>query len=390
MFAANGDAIAVNATGVEITPGCAPAFIEDATEVLQMNNKHPNSTEENSPSKLGRREFLIASAAAIAAPLLPAGSNSLLAESSDNGMIYRTLGRTGERVSVIGLGGWHIGQPALAEQDSIQLIRQAIDRGITFMDNCWDYNEGASQVRMGKALKDGYRTKVFLMDKIDGRTKKAAAEQIDQCLQRLQTDVIDLLQHHEVIRLEDPDRIFAEGGAQEAVLAAQKAGKVRYIGFTGHKDPVVHLRMLDLARQHNFHFDAVQLPLNVMDAHFRSFERDVLPVLQREGIAPLGMKAFGHPYILHSNTVTPIEALHYCLHLPIAVQITGIDSQQILDQALEAVRTFKPLTQAEVASLLKRTKSAALEGKYELYKTSTRFDGTQQHPEWLGKDPLAG
>jgi len=383
MFAANGDAIAVNATGVEITPGCAPAFIEDATEVIQMNNKHPNSTEENSPSKLGRREFLIASAAAIAAPLLPAGSNSLLAESSDNGMIYRTLGRTSERVSVIGLGGWHIGQPSLAEQDSIQLIRQAIDRGITFMDNCWDYNEGASQVRMGKALKDGYRTKVFLMDKIDGRTKKAAAEQIDQCLQRLQTDVIDLLQHHEVIRLEDPDRIFAEGGAQEAVLAAQKAGKVRFIGFTGHKDPLVHLRMHEVAAKHRFRFDAEQMPLNVMDAHFRSFEREVLPVLNREGIAPLGMKAFGHPYILHSNTVKPIEALHYCLNLPIAVQITGIDSQQILDQALEAVRTFKPLTQAEVASLLKRTRSAALEGKYELYKTSTRFDGTQQHPAWI-------
>jgi diketogulonate reductase-like aldo/keto reductase len=355
-----------------------------------MNNKHPNSTEENSPSKLGRREFLIASAAAIAAPLLPAGSNSLLAESSDNGMLYRTLGRTGERVSVIGLGGWHIGQPSLAEQDSIQLIRQAIDRGITFMDNCWDYNEGASQVRMGKALKDGYRTKVFLMDKIDGRTKKAAAEQIDQCLQRLQTDVIDLLQHHEVIRLEDPDRIFAEGGAQEAVLAAQKAGKVRFIGFTGHKDPLVHLRMHEVAAKHRFRFDAEQMPLNVMDAHFRSFEREVLPVLNREGIAPLGMKAFGHPYILHSHTVKPIEALHYCLNLPIAVQITGIDSQPILDQALEAVRTFKPLTQAEVASLLKRTRSAALEGKYELYKTSTRFDGTQRHPEWLGEDPLAG
>src|SRR5207253_2197070 len=209
------------------------------------------------------------------------------------------------------------------------------------------------------------------------------ARQIDTCLQRLQTDRIDLMQFHEVIRLEDPDRIFAEGGAFEAMLEAQKAGKVRYIGFTGHKDPLVHLRMLDLARKHKFHFDGVQMPLNVMDAHFRSFEREVLPVLNREGIAPLGMKAFGHPFILHSNTVKPIEALHYCLNLPIAVQITGIDSQQILDQALEAVRTFKPLTQAEVASLLKRTRSAALEGKYELYKTSTRFDGTQRHPEWL-------
>ena len=282
------------------------------------------------------------------------------ARPGNSGMIYRTLGRTGERVSLVGLGGWHIGQSSLPEQDSIRLIRQAIDRGINFMDNCWDYNEGASEVRMGKALKDGYRQKVFLMDKIDGRTKAEAARQIDTCLQRLQTDRIDLMQFHEVIRLEDPDRIFAESGAFEAMLEAQKAGKVRYIGFTGHKDPFVHLRMLDVARKHNFHFDAVQMPLNVMDAHFRSFEHEVLPVLEREGIAALGMKTFGGQYILDSNTVKPIEALHYCLNLPVAVQITGIDSQQTLDQAFEAVRTFKPLTQAEVASLLKRTRSAAL------------------------------
>jgi predicted aldo/keto reductase-like oxidoreductase len=344
--------------------------------------------------QMHRRDFVkiaaITAGAAAAGHFLSPMVHAEKTSAGNNGMIYRTLGRTGERVSVIGLGGWHIGQPSISENESIQLIRQAIDRGITFMDNCWDYNDGASQIRMGKALKDGYRQKVFLMDKIDGRTKAEAARQIDTCLQRLQTDRIDLMQFHEVIRLEDPDRIFAEGGAFEAMVEAQKAGKVRYIGFTGHKDPFVHLRMLDLARKHKFHFDAVQLPLNVMDAHFRSFEREVLPVLNREGIAPLGMKAFGHPYILHSNTVKPIEALHYCLNLPIVVQITGIDSQQILDQALKAVRTFKPLTQAEVASLLKRTRSAALEGKYELYKTSTRFDGTQQHPEWLGKDPLAG
>jgi diketogulonate reductase-like aldo/keto reductase len=358
-------------------------------QVIQMHDRHPSWTDENGPSKLGRRDFLIASAGAVAAAVL-ARSTTLSAKSGDDGMIYRPLGRTGERVSIIGLGGWHIGQPSLSEHDSIQLIRQAIDRGITFMDNCWDYNEGASEVRMGKALKDGYRQKVFLMDKIDGRTRAEAARQIDACLQRLQTDRVDLMQFHEVIRLEDPDRIFAAGGAFEAIIEAQKAGTIRFIGFTGHKDPSVHLRMLDLARKHDVHFDAVQMPLNVMDAHFRSFEREVLPVLNRDGIAPLGMKAFGHPFILSSNTVNPIEALHYCLNLPIAVQITGIDSQQILDQALEAVRTFKPLTSAEVGSLLKRTRSAALEGKYELYKTSTRFDGTQRHPEWLGEDPLAG
>src|SRR5581483_2112545 len=330
-------------------------------------------------TKYTRRQFIQQSALLSAGVVLAAGSNSLWAESSGDGMIYRPLGRTGKRVSVLGLGGWHIGQPSLAEQDAIQLIRQAIDRGITFMDNCWDYNDGASEIRMGKALKDGYRQKVFLMDKIDGRTKAEAARQIDTCLQRLQTDRVDLMQFHEVIRLEDPDRIFAEGGAVEAMLEAQKAGKVRYIGFTGHKDPFVHLRMLDVARTHKFHFDAVQMPLNVMDAHFRSFAHAVLPVLNREQIAPLGRKTLGDHSILDSNTVKPIEALHFCLNLPIAVQITGIDSQQILDQALEAVRTFKPLTPAEVASLLQRTRSAALAGKYELYKTSTRFDGTQQH-----------
>lgn len=307
---------------------------------------------------------------------------------TDNGMIYRTLGRTGERVSAIGLGGYHIGRPALGDQDATQLIRQAIDRGITFLDNCWDYNDGASELRMGKALAGGYRNRVFLMTKIDGRTKAAATQQIDESLQRLQTDHVDLMQFHEIIRLEDPDRVFAEGGAMEAMQEAKKAGKVRFVGFTGHKDPYVHLRMLDVARQHSFHFDAVQMPLNVMDAHFRSFTREVLPVLNREGIAPLGMKCFGDhtvlDYILANNSMTPIEALHYCLNLPISVQITGIDSVKILDQALEAARTFKPLTEAQVANLLERVRPAALEGKYELYKTTPRNDGTARRPQFLG------
>jgi predicted aldo/keto reductase-like oxidoreductase len=229
---------------------------------------------------------------------------------------------------------------------------------------------------------------VFLMTKIDGRTKASAAQQIDESLRRLQTDHVDLMQFHEVIRLEDPDRIFAEGGAMEAMLEAKKAGKVRFIGFTGHKDPYVHLRMLEIARQHRFHFDAVQMPLNVMDAHFRSFTNDVLPVLTREGIAPLGMKAFGDhnilDWMLTSKSMTPVEALHYCLNLPISVQITGIDSPHVLDQAFEATRTFKPMSQTEVASLLGRTKIAAQEGKYELYKTTPRNDGTAHKPQYLG------
>ncbi len=339
---------------------------------------------------MDRRQFAksagYAAGAIAAQPML---SQLLAGQSANAGerrgeMIYRLLGRTGERVSAIGLGGYHIGKPLLTDEEAVRLVRQAIDRGITFMDNCWDYNDGVSELRMGKALADGYRNKVFLMTKIDGRTKSAAAEQIDESLLRLRTDHVDLMQFHEVIRLEDPDRIFAEGGAMEAMQAARQAGKVRFIGFTGHKDPYVHLRMLDEARQRGFHFDTVQMPLNVMDAHFRSFTHEVLPVLLREGIAPLGMKCFGDHYILQSGTVQPVEALHYCLNLPAAVQITGIDSTQILDQAMEAVRTFKPLSEAEVAGILSRTAAAAQNGKYELYKTTANFDGTAHQPAMLG------
>jgi predicted aldo/keto reductase-like oxidoreductase len=305
-------------------------------------------------------------------------------ETRSGDMLYRTLGRTKERISVIGLGGYHIGKPQLSEADSIQIIRSAIDRGITFIDNCWDYNNGTSEVRMGKALRDGYRQKVFLMTKIDGRTRQEAARQMDESLQRLQTDHIDLLQHHEVIRPEDPDRIFGEGGAQEAMLEARKAGKIRYIGFTGHKDPFIHLRMLDAAARNHFHFDAVQMPLNVMDAHFRSFEDQVLPVLLKGGIGVEAMKTFGDNFILRSKTVQPIEALHYSMTLPTSVVITGIDNLQILDQAIEAARTFKPMTKDEIAALLGRTREAAARGQFELYKISQHFDGTAHNPQWLG------
>jgi len=297
-------------------------------------------------------------------------------------MLYRTLGRTGEQVSLIGLGGYHLGRPD--EQDAIQLIRRAIDAGITFMDNCWDYNNGDSEIRMGKALRDGYREKVFLMTKLDGRTKAAASKQLEDSLTRLQTDHIDLIQYHEIIRLEDPDRIFAPGGAQEAMIEARKAGKIRYIGFTGHKDPMVHLRMLEIATRHGFRFDAVQMPLNVMDAHFRSFQREVLPVLVRQQIGVEGMKSMGDHVILNSGVVTPIECLHYTMNLPTSVVITGIDSMKILDQALEAVRTFQPMTQPQVKTLLARTAKAAIDGKYELFKTSSQFDGTAHNPLWLG------
>lgn len=328
---------------------------------------------------MDRRDFIKAAGSAAGA-----AATTRLASAAETGVPRRALGRTGEHVSCIGLGGYHIGKSAIPEPDSIQLVRQAIDRGIDFMDNCWDYNNGVSEERMGKALAGGYRNKVFLMTKIDGRTKSSAAQQIDESLRRLQTDHVDLMQFHEVIRLEDPDRIFAPGGAMEAMLEAKQAGKVRFIGFTGHKDPYVHLRMLDTARAHNFHFDTVQMPINVMDAHFRSFAKEVLPVLTREGIAPLGMKCFGDHYILDSNTVQPIECLHYCLNQPVAVQITGIDSVKILDQAIEAAHTFKPMSETEVASLLQRTAAAAQQGKFELYKTTANFDGTAHNPSSLG------
>jgi uncharacterized protein len=307
-------------------------------------------------------------------------------------MLYRRLGGTGETVSVIGLGGSHIAQPQVTESETIRLIHEAIDRGITFMDNCWDYNEGRSEMRMGDALaEDGYRKKVFLMTKIDGRDKEVAMRQIEDSLTRLKTDHIDLLQFHEILRFDDPDRIFGEGGALEAAIAAKQAGKIRFIGFTGHKDPHVHLYMLETAAKHNFHFDTVQMPLNVMDAHFRSFAQLVLPKLVEQQIGVLGMKPFcgGDGIVLKSNTVQPIECLHYALNLPTSVVITGIDKQQVLDQAFEAAKTFHLMNEEQVAALLAKTEQLALTGKYELFKTSAHFDSTARHPDWLGSDSPA-
>ena len=306
---------------------------------------------------------------------------SASAQSNNGGMIYRTLGKTGEKVSAIGLGGHHIGRPK-DRAVGIKLIRSAIDRGINFMDNCWDYHDGDSEVRMGEALRDGYRQKVFLMTKFDGRTKDSTTRQINESLKRLQTDHLDLIQFHENIRMEDPDRFF-NNGPHEALMEAKKAGKIRYIGFTGHKDPAVHLRMLDVAAQHGFHFDACQMPLNAMDAHFRSFGQEVVPRLVKEGIGVLGMKSMGDGLLLKSGAVKPMECLHYALSLPTSVVITGCESTEILDQAFEAARTFKPMTKQQVASLLARTKEPALSGKFELFKTSERFDGTATNPKWM-------
>lgn len=326
-------------------------------------------------SGIPRREFILGLAALQAAAALDAQTSG--------DMIYRNLGTTGERVSAIGLGGAHIGFPK-DDNESIRIVRAAVDRGITFLDNSWDYSNGRCEVLMGKALQDGYRKRVFLMTKFNGRTRQVAAKQIDESLTRLQVDHLDLIQFHENIRMEDPDRYFAEGGAHEAVMAAKQAGKVRYVGFTGHKDPVVHLRMLDVAAQHGFHFDSCQMPLNLLDYHFRSFAHDVVPRLVKEGTAALGMKPMAFGVIPQQGIATAIECLHYALNLPTSVVITGCDSMARLDQAFEAARTFKPFTPEQLSELVQKTRTAAMTGKFEAFKTTTRFDGTAQRPAEMG------
>jgi len=328
---------------------------------------------------VSRRDFLELSAVTA---LLAGFPRPAVAETR-NGVPYRQLGRTGVMVSAIGLGGYHIGVQS-SERDSITIIRTALDSGISFLDNCWDYNHGQSEIRMGEALRDGYRQKAFVMTKIDGRTKQAAAQQLEQSLQRLQTDHIDLLQFHEVIRMNDPERIFATGGGMEAFLEARKAGKVRFIGFTGHKSPDIHLKTLQTAAAHDFHFDTVQMPLNVLDAHYDSFQQKVLPVLVKEQIGVLGMKPIGDGLVLNSKTVSAVDCLRYALNLPTSVVITGCDSLHILQQALETVRSFKPLSQTELAALLDKTTQAAQNGHFEEYKTTHNFDGTYMNPQWLG------
>jgi len=297
----------------------------------------------------------------------------------------RRLGRTGERVSLVGMGGFHIGHPYTPDNDAINLIHAAIDRGITFMDNSWDYNAGMSELRMGRALSvDGYRERVFLMTKIDGRTKAAFNAQLEESMHRLLTDRLDLVQFHENIRPDDADRIFAPGGALEAAVAARDAGKVRFIGFTGHKDPAYHLHMIDLADKNGFTFDTVQMPINVFDAHYKSFAAQVIPVAQDHDMGILAMKTFGDANLLETGLVDPIAMLHYGMTLPTSVVITGIDKPEILDQAIEAATSFEPLSDAATAAMLAKTKAAALDGSLERYKTSRFFDSTEQNPAWLG------
>lgn len=294
----------------------------------------------------------------------------------------RTLGKTGVEVSMIGLGGFHLGMPA-SDDEAIRIVHKAIDHGVTFMDNCWDYNDGKSEDRMGRALEGGKRDGIYLMTKLDGRTKASATAQLEQSLKRLRTDRIDLVQIHEVIRMTDPDRCFGDDGTIAALVEAKKAGKLRHIGFTGHKDPAIHLAMLAAAKKHGFAFDTVQMPLNAMDPHYKSFEKEVLPVLVKEGIGVLGMKSLGSGILLKSGAVKADECLRYSLSLPTSVVITGCDTIGILDQALDVAMRFEPMKDDERTALLARTAPAGAKGEYEKFKTTETFDGTTKNPKWL-------
>jgi predicted aldo/keto reductase-like oxidoreductase len=284
----------------------------------------------------------------------------------------RPLGRTGVEVSALALGGYHLGL-AKTKREALRIVHEAIDAGVTFMDNAWEYHEGRSEELLGRAL-EGRREKVFLMTKVctHGRDKRKALRQLEQSLRRLKTDHLDLWQIHEVIHDNDPDLHFAPGGAVEALEEAKRAGKVRFVGFTGHKDPEIHLKML----AHDFPFDTCQMPLNVFDATFRSFERRVLPALLVRGIAALGMKSMcGEGGPVRKRAVKAEEALRYAMSLPVAATISGIDSLKVLRQNLRVARGFEPYTEAEMQALRERCAAAAADGHFELYKTSKHFDG---------------
>ncbi len=343
-----------------------------------------------------RRKFLkqAAAAAAVAGWKTAAGQSAgltgaaaqmpLPVVATSNGIGRRKLGRADVEVSILGIGGFHIGLAQVSEEEAVRIVRSALDQGINFMDNCWDYNGGASEVRMGKALSDGYRNKAFLMTKLDGRTGAAARQQLDQSLTRLKTDHIDLVQIHEVIRPGDPEQAFQPGYIVDVLQQARKEGKIRFIGFTGHKSPKIHLHMIATADKHGFTFDTVQMPVNALDEHYNSFCQSVIPEAQKRGIAVLGMKPLCFGAILKTGVITAPEALHYAMSVPVTVTITGCQSMANLEQALGVARNFKPLTVEEKIALLNKTAPAAADGKFEAYKSSQIFDGTTSNPQWLG------
>jgi predicted aldo/keto reductase-like oxidoreductase len=301
-----------------------------------------------------------------------------------NGIGRRKLGRADAEVSIVGMGGYHLGMSSLSEQDAIGLVRKGLDEGINFLDNCWDYNGGVSEERVGKALRDGYRGKAFLMTKIDGRTGAEARKQLEQSLTRLQTDHIDLLQLHEVIRPGDPEQAFQPDRVIDVLQRARSEGKIRFIGFTGHKSPEIHLHMIETADKHGFTFESVQMPVNALDEHYDSFGQKVIPVAHKHGMAVLGMKPLANGAILKTNTVSAVEALRYAMSVPVTVTITGCESMPILEQVLNVARKFKPMTNAEKLAVLQKTAPVAADGKFEAYKSSHMYDGTVHNPQWLG------
>jgi aryl-alcohol dehydrogenase-like predicted oxidoreductase len=292
---------------------------------------------------------------------------------------HRTLGRTGIQVSALGLGGYHLGS-AKNQQEVNEIVAVAMDAGVNFFDNAWDYHMGHSEEVVGTALK-GKRDRAVVMTKVctHGRGTDVAMRQLEESLRRLQTDHLDVWQIHEVIYENDPELIFAPGGAAEALLQARQQGKVRAIGFTGHKDPSIHLRMLS----HNFPFDTVQMPLNCLDANFRSFEMQVLPEARKQGIAILGMKSMGGSgEIVTHGAATPAEALRYAMSLPVAVTISGNESMEVLQQNLATARGFQPMSETEMQALRESCQFFASDGRFELFKTTKKYDGgvgRQQH-----------
>jgi predicted aldo/keto reductase-like oxidoreductase len=331
------------------------------------------------PRHFSRREFV---QLGIAAGLFVSMEQFAGASTGSGDIPYRELGSTGEKVSIIGIGGYHIGN-AKDDDEAVRIVRKALDSGVNFLDNSWDYHDGLSENRAGKALKDGYRNKAFVMTKLDSHSKEGATNQLNESLKRLGTDHVDLIQLHEVIRMDDPEKIFAKGGSIEAVMEAKKAGKARFIGFTGHKSPKIHLHMLEVAKQHGFHFDTVQMPINVLDAHFESFGHQVVPVAVEQKIGVLGMKPIADGRAIKTQKVSAPECLRFALSMPTSVVITGCESIDILDQALTVARNFKPMSKEETAKLMERTSEVAAKGEFELYKTTHNNDSTISNPQWL-------
>lgn len=325
-----------------------------------------------------RRNFIKRAAVLGAVPLIPGGAMAQDQEKSQSQQVpsgevpKKQLGRTGVQVSAMGLGGYHLGS-AETDQAAVEIVAKAIDHGVNFFDNAWEYHDGLSEERVGRALK-GKRDRAFVMTKVctHGRDKKLAMRMLEESLRRLQTDHLDLWQIHEVVYDNDPDLIFAQDGAAEALTTAKQQGKVRFIGFTGHKDPEIHLKMLS----HDFPFDTIQMPLNCCDASFRSFETHVLPEANRRGIAALGMKSLGGSgELVRHGAITAEQGLRYAMSLAVATTISGIDSMEVLDQNLKVAVDFKPLGSAEMQALRDQCRTVAADGRFELFKMTTKYDG---------------